>query len=126
MDKPAIKQRQNTIYDNMEFPDYEFREFPMTVPVVDGKVQKTPYDANHKAHPVVVVNDQSELDDLMGPGAVMVEVAAGSARLQNEDDIRAALYIQADQAGVTIDKRWTVARIEETLRAAAQSKADVV
>ena len=32
----TIKQPRNTIYDKMEFPDYEYREFPMAIPVNDA------------------------------------------------------------------------------------------
>jgi hypothetical protein len=121
----TIKQPQNTIYDKMEFPGYEFREFPAAVPVVGGKVMPTPYDERGKSHPVVIVESQAELDALQGPEVTLVPVTEGSGhamRVENEDDIRKVLYVQAEQAGVTIDKRWSVARIEDALQNAAKAK----
>lgn len=121
-----IKQPRNTIYDKMEFPDYEHREFPQAIPFVDGQVMPTPYDARNKAHPVVIVYSQEELDALQGPKVTLVPVSEGSEtalRVENEDDIRRVLYVQAEQAGVQIDKRWSVERIEKALQAA---KSEVV
>jgi len=120
------KQVANTAFDNMEFPPYEFREFPQAVPVVGGKVMPTPYDERGKSHPVVIVESHAELDALQGPEVTLVPVTEGAGhamRVENEDDIRAVLYTQAEQAGVQIDKRWSVARIEETLQNAAKAKA---
>lgn len=114
----------NTMYDNMEFAPYEYREFPKAVPVLDGVVQDTPYDAKHKAHPVVIVHSQAELDALKGPEVTLVALdeadpsPSAPTRVQTEDDIRKVLYVQAEQASVKIDKKWSVERIEDTLRAA--------
>lgn len=118
-DAPAPRQIPNTIYDRMAFAEYEFREFPYAVPVVDGVVQATAYDAKHKAHPVVVVNSQEELDALKGGEAVLVPVAPNAvesaSRIETEDDVRDRLYVQAEQAGARIDKRWSVERIEKAI-----------
>lgn len=126
---PVIKQRANTMYDNMEFPAYEFREFPMAVPVLNGVVQDSPYDARGKSHPVVIVQNEDELQALTGPQAasllpVSEERVTRTLRVQGEVDIRKALYAQAEQAGVKIDKKWTVSRIEDTLRQAAEDDED--
>ncbi len=123
------KQLNHTMYDHMVFPEYEYAEFPMAVPVVDGVVQDTPYDENHKHHEVVIVGSQAELDALKGPGVVLVPInpdaVTSAQRVESEDDIREALYEQAKQLGVNIDKRWSVPRIEDTLKAASAPK-DVV
>lgn len=125
-----LKIRPSTMFDNMNFPDYEFAEFPMAIPVVDGVIQPTPYDERHKAHPVVIVNSQAELEALKGPEVKLVAVnphdPASTLRVESEDDIRAALYVQADQAGVKIDKRWSVERIEQALQDHAAGKAAVI
>lgn len=128
----TIKVRQATAYDQFEFDEYEFREFPTAVPVNEaGEVQKSPYRENGKSWPVVHVESQAELDALMG-GAPVIKVNATAIessplRVEGEDDIRAALYTQADQAGVKIDKRWSVERLEEALQEAAKAKsAEVV
>lgn len=128
---PVIKQRANTMYDNMVFEPVEYAEFPMAVPVRNGVVQSNPYDAKHKPYPVVIVESQEELDALMGD-APLVPINPGAPdspmRVESEDDIRTALYIQADQLGVQIDKRWTVGRIEDTIKTHLSAKAggDVV
>lgn len=116
---PTIKQRRNTMYDNMEFPPYQYREFPQAVPVVGGKVQPTPYDSRGKAHPVVIVNSQDELDALMEDGADLTPVnpqdPKGAQRVVTEEDEREALFVRADQLGVKVDKRWSTERIQRAI-----------
>ncbi len=110
---PARKQLKNTMYDQMEFPEYEFREFPMEVPYVDGQVMPTPYNEKHKPHPTVRVNSQEELDALTA-GEVEV-IPAGpdttAARVRTEDDERAELLLKADQNDIKVDKRWSLERL---------------
>jgi len=112
-----LKVVNKTMYDTFNFPDHEHREFPMAIPVVNGKIMPTPYDEHHKPHPVVIVESQAELDALRGPEVALVEVAGGtSLRVETEDDVREVLYVQASQVGAVIDKRWSVARIEDTIK----------
>lgn len=128
------KQIPNTAFDNMEFPPYEFREFPQAIPVVDGQVMPTPYDGRNKAHPVVIVESQEELDALMGPKVTLVPVSEaapdGPKRLESEDDIKAALTQQAKHLGISLDQRWGPARMEsfiqEHVAAKEAAKAEVV
>lgn len=114
------KHRNVTIYDDMAFPEYEYREFPMAVPVVDGVVQDSPYDEHRKAHPVVMVNSQAELDALLEESATLIpqDYEGSVSRVETEDDKRAALLIRADQLGVKVDKRWSLERIEKTINEA--------
>lgn len=130
-----FKQIPNTMYDQMVFPDYEFEEWPQAVPVNDaGELQATPYQPPLKSGkvelwPVVIVGSQAELDALRGPEVTLVPIseAGGAAlRVEAEDDIRKVLYTQAEQAGVKIDKKWSVARIEDALRTAAADREEVV
>ncbi len=115
--------RQSTRYDNMKFKPYEFAEFPQAIPVVGSEVQKSPYNAKGKLHEVVIVNSQEELDALQGPQVRLVPVnpdaAVSASRVETEDDVRAVLYVQAEQLGVQIDKRWSVERIESAVKTAA-------
>ncbi len=119
------KQLRNTAFDQMVFPDYEYREFPMLVYPGSKDGGKTP-DPDPKrpgkyVQEGVQVESQAELDELSGPEVTLVPINADAPesgmRLENEDDLRKALYIQADQAGVAYDKRWSVKRIEDALRA---------
>jgi len=114
-----MAQNKHTVFDQIEFPPYEFREFPMAVPIYaeTGEVAPTPYNERGKSHPVVLVQNQAELDALMGPGVTLVPVGDGSSRLQTEADIRAELYEQAETRGVFIDKNWPVERIQAVLNA---------
>lgn len=121
---PAPRQIPNTMYDRMAFPEYEFREWPQAIPVVDGVVQKSPYDARRKAHPVVMVHSQEELDALLSGSARVVPVnpdaVVSAGRVESEDDIRADLYVRADQVGAKIDKRWSIERIERAIAEASE------
>lgn len=119
------KQTNHTFYDSMVFPDYTFAEFPAAVPYVNGKVpldakgKPNPYDDNHKAHPVVIVNNQAELDELLSGDAETVPVnpnAVESAeRVRTEEDEREALFTRAEQLGVKVDKRWSTERIQKAI-----------
>lgn len=131
-DAPVIKQRANTMYDNMDFPQAPYAEFPMAVPVVDGKVMPTPYDANKKPHPIVIVESQEELDALTGGDVDLVElnphVEEAPMRVKTDDDVKDALLIQAKQLGLKVDPKWTSARIEDTIKEhlTAKGSGDVV
>jgi hypothetical protein len=100
----------------MEFPPWEYREFPRAVPIKpDGTPSETPYEQVGKLRkllPVVEVQTQEEFDLLMGSEVAMVD-----GRMRTEDDDRAALYIEADRVGATIDKRWKVERIASEIEA---------
>ena len=128
MAEQVIKQIQNTMYDRMEFPTVDYQAFPRAIPVVDGKVQPTPYDAKHKPHPIVIVQNQGELDELMSADVTLVPIsdaADSPLRVENDDDVRADLYRRADQAGAKIDKRLSTPKFEEALEAHL-AKGDVV
>lgn len=111
------KHVNRTQYDEMEFGDYEFREFPMAVPVVDGVIQPTPYDGNKKAHPVVIVNSQAEYDALKGGDVEVVpqDYEGTVSRVKTEDDEIEALMTEASQAGVKLDRRWSPERMRKTI-----------
>lgn len=114
----ARKQRNVTLYDDMAFPDYEYREFPMAVPYVNGRVMESPYDENNKAHPVVMVNSQDELDELSGGKAEVVpqNYEKTVSKVKTDDDEKDELLVKADQLGVKVDKRWSVDRIEKAIK----------
>lgn len=122
-----LEIRQKTPYDNFKFKPYEFAEFPMAIPVVNGVIMDSPYNERGKAHPVVIVGSQAELDALRGPGVVLVPVnpdaAVSAQRVAGDDDIRTELYRQADQAGITIDKAWSTERIEHAITTGVAAKA---
>lgn len=126
----TIKQPRNTMYDNMVFPEYEFREFPQAIPVVGGKIMPTPYDERHKPYPVVIVDSQEELDALSGPEVTLVpiseDVRNSAMRVESDTDIKAALILQGEQIGAKIDKRWTAERMEEAIKDHMDGRSEVV
>lgn len=111
-----------SLYTNMKFPDWEYREFPQAVPIgPDGKPSPTPYAKEGKRNvllPVQLVNSQDELDALMDD-----EMARVDGRVRTEDDDRAALYLEAKRVGATIDKRWNVEKIASEIEAHKKSLA---
>lgn len=119
--------RQKTQYDTLDFGDYAFAEFPMAVPVIGDEIQPTPYDGRGKLHEVVIVNSQAELDALKGPGVALVEVDPtipnSPKRVATDEDLREALFTQAEQSGAQIDKSWPTGRIEKAIQDHEASKA---
>lgn len=108
-----------TLYSAMEFPAWEFREFPRAVPIgPDGKPSQSPYVKEGKRNvllPVIEVGSQEELDVLLGGDVALVD-----GRIRTEDDDRAALYLAAEDVGAKIDKRWTVEKIAAEIKAHKQ------
>jgi len=125
------KQIRSTVYDNMEFPQVEYREYPKAIPVVNGVVQDSPYDAKRKPHPVVMVYNEFEEDELRGGGAELVDVNPaqvkdGVQRVETEEDVRAKLYVRLQQLGVQFDKRYSVQRLQKLLAEAEGDEGAVV
>lgn len=81
-----------TVYDNMEFPDYNFMEFPKHV------------YPNGPDQPYVQVNSPEEEAEAMKNGRVV-----------REDDEHARLVEVATVKGVKIDRRWKNERLREAI-----------
>lgn len=126
-DGPRIRQKPNTMYDNMTFKKVRYREYPKAIPVVGGKIMDSPYDARGKSHPVVIVASEAEEDALRGPGVTLVttdvRVLDAPQRVETEDDIRRTLMRQADHLGAKVDGRWSIEKIEAAVQAAARKRA---
>lgn len=84
-----------TVYDHMEFPKYEYREYPKHVQNKDGKT--------------VVVNTEAE----------EAEITSGAEEIVREDERKADLLVVAEGRGVKVDRRWSADRIQQTLDDAA-------
>ncbi len=116
-----LKIKASSMYDQFDFPDYEFAEFPMAVPVNEaGEVQKTPYREPTKSGkietwPVVHVKDQAELSALLSGAAVIP--ASGAARVESEEDVKDRLVLRAGQVGAKVDRKWTPERMEAAIEA---------
>lgn len=116
------KHVNRTMYDDMAFPDYEFREFPMEVPYADGEVKPTPYDKKNKPWPTVKVNSQAELDELKGGEAEVIpqNYEKTVSRVKTEDDEREELVIRARQLKINVDGRWKIDRIRAAIAEAEE------
>lgn len=97
------KQQPHDYYPGMEFPDYEYREFPKMVHP-HGVGAK---DAAGKLIPGIVVNDQAEED------AVMTTKEAP----EREDEVRARLWEIAEIFDIKVDKKWSIPRQREAITA---------
>lgn len=115
-------------YAEMEFPDWEFHEFPMAVYPGSADGGKTP-DRDHRGQPrqqaVIVQNEEErrtvlEIAEAVAPEPAFTPAAklvseGGVQRLATEADERADLISQAEVLGVQIDKRWSLARIQDAI-----------
>lgn len=77
-------------YTNMEFPEYEYVEFPKWVTPEGGK-------------PTLVQDEEEEATVMAG------------AEVVREEDERAEVHLEAQNKGVQFDKRWSVQRIRTAI-----------
>lgn len=107
-------------YAAMEFPDYEYREYPLMV-YPGAADQAKPYGKNGKPLAGIVVNNEAEYREALGldadKGATAPETVEdkGVTRLKTPEDERADLLAEAETAGVQVDKRWSAARIQDAI-----------
>ena len=99
----VIKQIQNTMYDRMEFPSYEYQAFPRAVPVVDGVVQPTPYDKRNKAHPVVIV----QIRKASAAADAATQSAENAVRMLGNEPMLVQAAVVAAEQGVAAFKTVT-------------------
>lgn len=119
----------------MEWPDYEFLEFPMMV-YVDTKAQKVlqkPTDhprwdpgnprSKRWVQDEVIVHSEQELKELKATvetGGELKTVVSGpgvAPRLATAEDERQALLQEADVLGVQVDKRWGADKLKAAIGA---------
>jgi len=111
----------------MEWPDYEFQEYPKMV-YPGAKDQNKPYVTKpgrafgKPLGGILVNNEEEERQALSLPDEdddSLIETGApGTRRLVTEDDERTALIERADVLGVQVDKRWSTARLTAAIEAA--------
>lgn len=128
-----MAKREHPRYENTEWEDYEFREYPMMV-YVDRrtkKVLKVPTDhpnwdpGNPKSkrwvEDEVTVNSDEELKALRatveGGGELSTVTAGGATRMTNPEDARQALIAEAEVLGVQVDKRWGADKLQAAIDA---------
>lgn len=112
-----MASREHPRYANFDWPDYEFREYPMMV-YPGATDQKKPYGPDGKPLKGVIVNSAEEAAEaLMGdeaPALVPTD-SPGTSRLETEEDRKLSAIAQAEALGVQVDKRWGLAKIEAAI-----------
>lgn len=122
--------KQHPRYEGTDWPEWEFREFPMMV-YPGAADQKKPYGDDGRPLAGVIVNTPEEADAALGivreapepevkaPAKpvefVPAENTAGVQRVKTPEDEREELLAEAEQLGVVVDKRWSVARIQDAI-----------
>lgn len=125
--------KEHPRYENTEWPDWEFHEFPMMV-YPGAADQKKPYDDRGRPLPGVIVNTAQEADEALGidrserveeaeaapaPAKPRGQVPTGSkgvSRMKTEDDERAELIAEAEVLGIQqFDRSWSIARMQDTI-----------
>ena len=127
--------KEHPRYATTEWPDYEFNEYPMMVYPGSKDGGKTP--DRDPCRPgvflqaAVIVQNDEELKRVLasvdgGEELKTVKTAEGAVRLANDDDTKAALIEEAEALGVTIDKRWGVAKLQDAIDAHRAGAGEVV
>jgi hypothetical protein len=126
-----MAKREHPRYENMEWPDWEFQEYPMMY-YPGAPNQKKPYihapgSVDHgKPLKGVIVNNDEELKSLIEAdrraaageesGIELTATSAkGVSRVRTEADVKAELIEHCEAAGVTFDRRWGIAKLQEAI-----------
>lgn len=107
-DLPTNVPREHPNYARMEFPEYEFREFPKMLYPSNADDPFTPVYTKGVPCEGIIVNDEEE----------QMAVLATLAPPVREADERKRLIALAEVDGVTIDKRWSLAKITAAIEGA--------
>lgn len=119
-------RREHPLYEFTDWPEYEFREYPMMVYPGSEDNGKTP-DRDDRGRPVqkgVIVNSDEELRAVLSADAKTIPIGPeknAPERVETPDDAKAAILEEAKKLGVEVDARWSIARIEQAI---ADSGAD--
>lgn len=92
------------LYENMPFPEYEFKEYPKFIKTGE----KVDPATKSKIPEGYLVHNEAEEAEALGTGKEPVR----------EEDTRERLLKVAKQAGVQVDARWGAPKITEALVAA--------
>lgn len=138
--------KEHPRYANADWPEWEFREFPMMV-YPGAADQKKPYDADGKVLPGVLVNSEEERREVLNiedepaevevapkaapkpkaPAKLVATATPGVKRVATEADELTELQGEAEDLGVTYDRSWSLARLQDAIDThKAQKAADVV
>lgn len=116
-----MARREHPRYENMEWPDWEFREYPMMVYPGAKDPRKPEYEVADRGRnrgrtvlrfPGVVVKNDEELKAVLDGSA---EFNPTSGEILTEEDSRQALIRECMTQGLQIDKRWGVEKLQKAL-----------
>lgn len=126
-----MAKREHPRYETTEWPDWSFEEWPMMVypgsadggktpdrhPTKAGAFLQTPVivHSEEERRAVLEIEEPVEKEAARPVSTTLVDAGAGVKRLQTEDDQRLALITEAETLGVQIDKRWSVARMQDAI-----------
>lgn len=118
-----MAKREHPRYENMDWPDWEFREFPMMIypGAPDPRVPVYHTEGRQRGKlkfAGLVVNDEDELARALAEGEDVATITEdGRQRLTTAEDDRQALIAECDERGLKIDRRWASARLEDAILA---------
>lgn len=126
-----MARREHPRYENTEWDEYEYREFPMMIypgskdggktpdpnPRLPGQfLQKAVTVANEAERRAVLDLAPEETDTPAPKKPRLIEGATkGSSRLETPEDERLALLQVAETKGIKVDKTWSIARIQDAI-----------
>jgi hypothetical protein len=93
------------VYANMEFPPYEFREYPKLIPT-----------GPHGAYQIV--SSQREENELLDSLGVAREKALAAKAHGPVDPQKEILIARASELGVPINKQWSMLKLQAVISAA--------
>lgn len=114
-------------YAQMEFPEWEFEEFPMMLYPGAKDPRKPEYHAEGKrkgslVYPGVIVQDEEEAKALLAGTVTAVTDTRGAMRLETHEDRMSDLHAEASRLGITFDKRWSETRLQAAIDDAKAAK----
>lgn len=129
-----MARREHPRYENTEWDDYEFREYPMMIypgskdggktpdrdPTRPGRFLQEAVTVNSEAERLAALGlDEAEAEEAapapVPTKAKLIPTGKGTSRLQTPDDERAELLEQCETKGIQVDKTWSIARLQDAL-----------
>ena len=115
-----MARQEHPRYASMEFPEWEYIEFPMMVYPGSKDGGKTPDRIPSKPgkflQDPVTVNNEDELRAALAGGDTLVKDDTTSAmRVKTPEDERLELVAEVERLGIQYDKRWGTARLQAAL-----------
>lgn len=112
-----MARREHPRYENMEWPDWEFREYPMMVYPGAKDIRVPEYHKDGKlagklVHPGVIVQHDGELEKVL---AGEIELNESGTGLITDEDVRGGLIQELTRLGVQFDRRWGIEKLQNAL-----------